>query len=130
MADGSDLHVMLEEPGRHVLNFFGDAHQLPNGGIQAVLRTAPRTSGYCAVWFGVFSVVERGMVAVRRKEEPMWSDKSVAAAAAFGVPSSPHGVRATRRSALIGGACAAVLLSAVDRLRQVPKDDRNWSLSP
>ncbi|CAN8312694.1 unnamed protein product [Cochlearia groenlandica] len=78
-----------------------------SGGSQAVRMNAPRIGGSFAVWGGLFSTFDCAMVYARQKEDPWNSILSGAVTA--GVLSLRQGIRASGRSALVGGMFLALI---------------------
>ncbi|KAH9312970.1 hypothetical protein KI387_028005, partial [Taxus chinensis] len=81
-----------------------------HGGIQAVSLNAPRVGGSFAVWGGLFSTFDCGMVFLRQKEDP-WN--SIAAGAATGgFLQMRQGLASSTRSAIFGGVLLALIEGA------------------
>eukprot|EP00252_Welwitschia_mirabilis_P017378 TRINITY_DN38498_c0_g1_i1.p1 TRINITY_DN38498_c0_g1~~TRINITY_DN38498_c0_g1_i1.p1 ORF type:complete len:239 (-),score=40.33 TRINITY_DN38498_c0_g1_i1:172-888(-) len=81
-----------------------------HGGIQAVTLNAPRVGGSFAVWGGLFSTFDCGMVYLRQKEDP-WN--SIAAGAATGgFLQMRQGLRSATKSAIFGGILLALIEGA------------------
>lgn len=81
-----------------------------HGGIQAVALNAPRVGGSFAVWGGLFSAFDCGMVFLRQKEDP-WN--SIAAGAATGgFLQMRQGLKSATRSAIFGGILLALIEGA------------------
>ncbi|XP_016954440.1 mitochondrial import inner membrane translocase subunit Tim17-B [Drosophila biarmipes] len=78
------------------------------GGMAAVKARAPTVGGGFASWGFIFSIVDCGLVHLRKKEDP-WNS-IVSGAVAGGVLSSRNGVAAMFGSAIVGG----VLLSMIE----------------
>ncbi|TKV95542.1 hypothetical protein SEVIR_9G370500v4 [Setaria viridis] len=100
-----------------------NGHRLAGGGT-AVRMNAPRVGGSFAVWGSLFSTFDCAMVYARQKEDP-WN--SIAAGAATGgLLSLRHGLLATGRSAVFGGALLALIEGAgimMNRVRDYPPED-------
>ncbi|KAL6841452.1 hypothetical protein ACP4OV_028729 [Aristida adscensionis] len=101
--------------GGSAYHFLHGAYNSPNGhrllgGATAARMLAPRVGGRFAVWGGLFSAFDCGMVHARQREDP-WN--SIAAgAAAGGVLALRQGLLATGRSALVGAAILALIEGA------------------
>lgn len=81
-----------------------------HGGVQAVTLNAPRVGGSFAVWGGLFSAFDCGMVYLRQKEDP-WN--SIAAGAATGgFLQMRQGMGSATRSAIFGGILLALIEGA------------------
>uniref|UniRef100_A0A0C9QMH1 TSA: Wollemia nobilis Ref_Wollemi_Transcript_22223_1287 transcribed RNA sequence n=1 Tax=Wollemia nobilis TaxID=56998 RepID=A0A0C9QMH1_9CONI len=81
-----------------------------HGGIQAVTLNAPRVGGSFAVWGGLFSTFDCGMVFLRQKEDP-WNSIG-AGAATGGFLQMRQGLRSATRSAIFGGVLLALIEGA------------------
>eukprot|EP00004_Rigifila_ramosa_P018121 TRINITY_DN4475_c0_g1_i1.p3 TRINITY_DN4475_c0_g1~~TRINITY_DN4475_c0_g1_i1.p3 ORF type:complete len:158 (+),score=23.93 TRINITY_DN4475_c0_g1_i1:146-619(+) len=77
------------------------------GLITAVKTRAPVLGGSFAVWGGLFSTFDCGLVAIRKKEDP-WN-AIVSGALTGGVLSARAGFAAAGKSALVGGALLALI---------------------
>eukprot|EP01018_Ginkgo_biloba_P025352 Gb_07384 [translate_table: standard] len=81
-----------------------------HGGFQAITLNAPRVGGSFAVWGGLFSSFDCGMVYLRQKEDP-WN--SIAAGAATGgFLQMRQGMKSATRSAIFGGILLALIEGA------------------
>ncbi|XP_062201134.1 mitochondrial import inner membrane translocase subunit TIM17-3-like [Phragmites australis] len=101
--------------GGSAYHFVRGLYNSPNGhrlagGATAIRMNAPRVGGSFAVWGGLFSVFDCGMVYARQKEDP-WNSIA-AAAAAGGVLSLRQGLLATGRAAAAGAAFLALIEGA------------------
>ncbi|KAL7093684.1 hypothetical protein ACP275_11G054300 [Erythranthe tilingii] len=101
--------------GGSAFHFIKGMHSSPRGerlfgGAQAVRMSAPRVGGSFAVWGGLFSTFDCSMVYLRQKEDPY--NSIIAAAATGGLLSMRHGLRASGKSALIGGVFLALIEGA------------------
>ncbi|KAL6653029.1 hypothetical protein ACP70R_011954 [Stipagrostis hirtigluma subsp. patula] len=108
--------------GGSAFHFLKGIYNSPNGhrlagGVTAVRMQAPRVGGSFAVWGGLFSVFDCGMVYARQREDP-WN--SIAAgAAAGGLLSMRQGLLAAGRSALMGAALLGLIEGAGIMLNRV-----------
>lgn len=80
------------------------------GAAQAVRMNAPRIGGGFAVWGGLFSTFDCSLVYLRQKEDP-WNS-IIAGAATGGLLQMRQGLRASSRSALVGGTLLALIEGA------------------
>ncbi|VAH43963.1 unnamed protein product [Triticum turgidum subsp. durum] len=118
--------------------FLKGLHNSPNGariagGMQAARMNAPRLGGSFAVWGTLFSTFHCTSAYVRRKEDP-WNS-IIGGAATGGFLSMRQGVKASCRSALVGGFFLALIEGAglmancfaPQMLPSPPADDPNMA---
>ncbi|XP_021741407.1 mitochondrial import inner membrane translocase subunit TIM17-2-like [Chenopodium quinoa] len=101
--------------GGSVFHFIKGAYNSPKGerflgGASTVRMSAPRTGGGFAVWGGLFSTFDCGMVYIRQKEDP-WNS-IFAGAATGGFLQMRQGLRSSARSAAFGGVLLALIEGA------------------
>lgn len=87
------------------------------GATQAVRMNAPRVGGSFAVWGGLFSTFDCSLVYLRQKEDP-WNS-IIAGAATGGLLQIRQGLRASSRSALVGGTLLALIEGAGIALNKI-----------
>uniref|UniRef100_A0A803L437 Uncharacterized protein n=1 Tax=Chenopodium quinoa TaxID=63459 RepID=A0A803L437_CHEQI len=112
--------------GGSVFHFIKGAYNSPKGerflgGVNTVRMSAPRTGGGFAVWGGLFSIFDCGMVYVRQKEDP-WNS-IFAGAATGGFLQMRQGLKSSARSAAFGGVLLALIEGAgimVNRIMSPP----------
>lgn len=98
--------------GGSIWHFVKGARNSPQGArfigaIDAAKVRAPALGGSFAVWGGLFSTFDCGMLAVRGKEDP-WNSV-VSGAMTGGVLASRSGLRAAGKSAAVGGVLLALI---------------------
>ncbi|KAF9592513.1 hypothetical protein IFM89_015207 [Coptis chinensis] len=101
--------------GGSVFHFIKGAKNSPigdrlSGGFQTARMSAPRTGGSFAVWGGLFSCFDCTMVYLRNKEDP-WNS-IVAGAATGGFLQMRQGLKASGKSAVVGGVLLALIEGA------------------
>ncbi|TVU46568.1 hypothetical protein EJB05_06109, partial [Eragrostis curvula] len=118
--------------GGSIFHFAKGLYNSPNGhrfagGATAARMNVGRVGGSFAVWGGLFSTIDCGMVYVRQKEDP-WNS-IVSGAATGGLLSLRQGLGATGRSAIAGGVLLALIEGAgimlnryMDSLQPRPED--------
>lgn len=98
--------------GGSIWHFVRGARNSPKGArlagaIDAVKVRAPVLGGSFAVWGGLFTTIDCGLMGVRQKEDP-WNG-IMSGAMTGGILASRSGLRAASKSAAIGGILLALI---------------------
>ncbi|XP_010498468.1 PREDICTED: mitochondrial import inner membrane translocase subunit TIM17-1-like [Camelina sativa] len=78
-----------------------------SGGLQSLRMNGPKKGGSFAVWGGLYSTFDCAMVYARQKEDP-WNS-IISGAVTGGFLSLRQGLRASARSAVVGGVLLALM---------------------
>ncbi|XP_019094854.1 PREDICTED: mitochondrial import inner membrane translocase subunit TIM17-1-like [Camelina sativa] len=81
-----------------------------SGGVQSLRMNGPKYGGSFAVWGGLYSAFDCALVYARQKEDP-WNS-IISGAATGGFLSLRQGLRASGRSAVLGGVLLALIEGA------------------
>ncbi|KAM9752088.1 mitochondrial import inner membrane translocase subunit Tim17-B isoform 1-T1 [Menidia menidia] len=100
------VHQSVQEKFSYVLMFQGVGHRL-KGSANAVRIRAPQIGGSFAVWGGLFSTIDCGLVRLRGKEDPWNSITSGALTGA--ILAARSGPLTMMGSAMMGGILLALI---------------------